>query len=126
LGQGAVLSRARFPTPASKPCMRLSPHTAPQGLATSAPSVTTGFVRFLAFAAASIVLRDDGLLPDSWESRQLLDQNHVNPLASFPMYAAFPRSEYYDAPDAHGLHRGAAPLPAWASHVHPDALCSDL
>ena len=33
---------------------------------------------------------------------------------------------HYDASDAHALHRGASPLPAWASHVHPDALCSDL
>src|SRR5262245_22133142 len=37
------------------PRRTLSPHTAPQGLATSAPSVTTGFVRCLAFAATSTV-----------------------------------------------------------------------
>jgi hypothetical protein len=71
-----------------------------------------GLVRFLAFAAASTVLRDDGLPRPSSGTKQLLDQNHVTPLASFPMYAAFPRPEYYDAPDAHALHQGTAPLPA--------------
>jgi hypothetical protein len=34
------------------------------------------------------------------------------------MYAAFPRSEYYDASDAHVLHWGTAPLHIGASHVH--------
>jgi hypothetical protein len=38
------------------------------------------------------------------------------------MYAAFPRSEYYDGSDAHTLHRWTAHLDVWASHVHDDGL----
>jgi hypothetical protein len=46
----------------------------------------------------------------------------VNPLPSFPMYAAFPRSEYYDGSDARALLWGTAPLHARASHVPTDTL----
>jgi hypothetical protein len=41
-----------FLTPPSEPDVQVSKHPALQGLATSASSVTTGFVRFVAFAAA--------------------------------------------------------------------------
>jgi hypothetical protein len=34
----------------------------------------------------------------------------VNSLASFALYAAFPRSDYYDTSDAHGRHRETASL----------------
>jgi hypothetical protein len=49
-----------------------------------------------------------------------------NRLAAFPVCAAFPRSEYYAASDAHALHRWTAQLPAWASHVHADGLYERL
>jgi hypothetical protein len=64
------------------------------------------------------------LTRNSSGTRQLLDQNRVNPLASFPLYAAFPRSEYYDASDALACHRWTAHLRihAKASHVHTDTL----
>jgi hypothetical protein len=73
-----------FSTPPSEPGMRLSPHPALEGLA-SASGVTVGFVMFFAFAAASMILRDHRLSPTSGGIRQLIDQNIVNPLASFPM-----------------------------------------
>jgi hypothetical protein len=41
-----------FPTPPSEPDVQVSKHPALQGLATSASSVTTGLVRFVAFTAA--------------------------------------------------------------------------
>jgi hypothetical protein len=59
-------------------------------------------------------------------SEVILDPENVNPLASFPLYAAFPPSESYDAPDAHTPHRWTAQLPAWASHVHGDGLCESV
>jgi hypothetical protein len=65
---------------------------------------------FFAFTAASIILRDHRLAPHAGSTRQLLDQNNVTPLAPFAMYAAFPRSDYYGASDAHTLHWGIAPL----------------
>jgi hypothetical protein len=77
---------------------------------------------FFAFIAASAILRDYGLSPASGGTKQLINLNSVNPLAPFALYAAFPRSDYYGASDAHALHRGTAPLPAWASHVHDDGL----
>ena len=47
----------------------------------------------------------------------------VNSLASFPMWTAFPSSEYYDASDAHIRHRQTACLSILvASHVHKDEL----
>jgi hypothetical protein len=62
-----------------------------------------------------------GLSPSSLACRHLEGTDR-----SFPLYAAFPRSEYYDAPDAHTLHRWTAQLPAWASHVHGDGLCESV
>jgi hypothetical protein len=115
-----------FPTPPSEPGVPLLGHRALQGLATSTPSVTTGLVISVAFTAAPLPLPGSRLTRSSSGTKQLLDRENVNPLAPFPTWTAFPPSEYYDASDAHALHRGAAPLPAWASHVHPDALCSDL
>jgi hypothetical protein len=60
----------------------------------------------------------------SSSTRQLLDQNHVNPLAPFAMCAAFPRSDYYGASDAVYGHWWTAHLhiPCTASHVHNDEL----
>jgi hypothetical protein len=100
-----------FPTPPSEPDMRRSPHPALQGLA-SASIVTDRFVMFFAFIAASIVLEDNRLTSTSGGTKQLIDRNIVNPLAPFALYAAFPRSDYYGASDAHALHWGTAPLPA--------------
>jgi hypothetical protein len=40
----------------------------------------------------------------------------------FPLYAAFPRSEYYGHADAPMVHCGTAPLRIGASHVHGDGL----
>src|SRR2546426_325285 len=47
-----------------------------------------------------------------------------NKLASFAMYVAFPRSDYYDASDALSRHRQTACLNIQlrASHVHRDGL----
>jgi hypothetical protein len=115
-----------FPHPPSEPDVRLSPHPALQGL-------TFRLLRYhkichpisfhrlpLPLPYLATVLR---VLPDF---TSILATNvysgNVNPLASFPLYAAFPRSEYYDASDAHALHWGTAPLPAWASHVPTDTL----
>ena len=41
---------------------------------------------------------------------------------SFPLSAAFPSSEYYDASDARILHRWTAHLHMRASHVHTNTL----
>ncbi len=60
---------------------------------------------------------------DSQGDLRLFVNPNVTPLAPFALYAAFPRSDYYGASDAHALHWGTAPLPAWASHVHDDGLC---
>jgi hypothetical protein len=73
-----------FPTPPSEPGVPVSEHRALQGLA-SASGVTVGFVMFFAFAAASMILRDHRLTPTSGGTKQLIDQNIVNPLASFPL-----------------------------------------
>jgi hypothetical protein len=100
-----------LPTPPSEPCLHLSAHTALQGL-TSAPSVTTRLVMFVVFIAASTIVRDRRLTTNSGGTKQLLNRSNVNPLASFPMYAAFPHSEYYDASDAHAFPRWTAHLPA--------------
>jgi len=62
-----------------------------------------------------------GLARNSSSTRQLLDQNRVNPLAPFAMYAAFPRSDYYGASDAPMFHRGLH-LHIGASHVHINGL----
>ena len=107
------------------PRRTLLPHTAPQGLATSALGITAEFVRFVAFIAASAILRDHRLPSTSGGTKQLVDRNHVNPLASFPMYVAFPRSKYYDVSDALVWHRWTAHLHIHirASHVHTDVLC---
>jgi hypothetical protein len=77
---------------------------------------------FVAFIAASIVLRDSRLTSTSGDTRQLLDQNTVTPLPPFPLYAAFPRSEYYGGSDAIVVHRLAACLQTIASRVHRDRL----
>jgi hypothetical protein len=63
----------------------VSKHPALQGLATSAPSVTPGVVRFVAFTAVSTILRDRRLTSHSGGTEQLIDQHHVNPLAPFAM-----------------------------------------
>ena len=91
-------------TPSSEPGVPLSGHRALQGLATSAPSVTTGLVISVAFTSAPLPLPGSRLTRTSSGTKPLLDRENVNPLASFPLYAAFPRSEYYDASDAHELH----------------------
>jgi hypothetical protein len=91
-------------TPSSEPGVPLSGHRALQGLATSAPSVTTGLVISVAFTAAPLPPPGSRLTRTSSGTKQLLDHENVNPLASFPLYAAFPRAEYYDASDAHELH----------------------
>jgi hypothetical protein len=62
------------------------------------------------------------LARDSSGTEQLIDPESVYPLAPFPTWTAFPSSEYYGASDAHAIHWGTAPLPAWASHVHNDIL----
>jgi hypothetical protein len=112
-----------FLTPPSEPDVRLSPHPALWGLTTFAPRITPGLVISFAFTAAPAILRDHRLTQTSSGTKQLLDQENVNPLASFPLCAAFPRSEYYDASDACTLHSWTAQLPAQASHVHDDGLC---
>ena len=103
------------------------PHTAPQGLATSAPRITPGFVISFAFATAPLPridsIRGSRLARPSSGTRQLVDLENVTPLAPFPLYVAFPRSEYYGAPDADTLHGWTAQLPVSASHVHGRGLC---
>src|SRR6266487_1332008 len=76
-----------FPTPPSEPDVRLSAHPALQGLATSAPSVTTGLVISFAFTAAPLPLPGSWLTRTSSGTKQLLDLENVNPLASFPLCA---------------------------------------
>ena len=92
--------RACFPTPPSEPAVQVSLHRALQGLATSALCITAEFVMFVAFIAASGVLRDSRLTSNSGSTRQLLDQNNVNPLAPFAMWLAFLASDYYEASDS--------------------------
>ena len=100
-----------FPTPPSEPGVPLLGHRALQGLATSTPSVTTGLVISVAFTAAPLPLPGSRLARSSSDTKQLLDRENVNPLAPFPTWTAFPPSEYYDASDAHALHRGVHPSP---------------
>jgi hypothetical protein len=109
-------------TPSSEPGVPLQGHRALQGLATSTPSVTIGRVISVAFTAAPRPLPGRRLTRTSSGTKQLLDPENVNPLASFPLYPAFPRSEYCDASDAHTLHWGTALLLALASHFHNDVL----
>jgi len=47
---------------------------------------------------------------DSQGVLQLIVNPNVNPLAPFAVYAAFPRSDYYGASDAHMFHWVTAPL----------------
>ena len=115
-----------LPTPPSEPGVPFLGHRALQGLATSTPSVTTGLGISVAFTAAPLPLPGSRLARSSSGTTQLLDRENGNPLAPFPRWTAFPPSAYSDASDAQALQRGAAPLPAWASHVHPDALSRDL
>ena len=82
------------------------------------PGITPWVVMFIAFTAASTVLRDHRLTSDSGSPRQLIDQNNVNPLPPFPLYVAFPRAEYYGGSDAPMVHCGTVPLRIGASHVH--------
>ena len=107
-------------TPSSEPGVPLLEHRALQGLATSALVIS------VAFTAAPRPLPGSRLPRTSSGTKQLLDRENVNPLASFPLCAAFPRSEYRDASDAHALQWGTAPLPAWASHVHHDVLYGSM
>ena len=48
---------------------------------------------------------------------------HVNPLAPFARWTAFPSSDDDGASDADTLHCWTAHLPVYASHVHDDGLC---
>jgi len=121
-GRARFLFRDPFPHPRVKTVHATFTAHGSQGLATSAPRITPGFVISFAFTTAPLPLPGSRLTRNSSGTRQLLDPENVNPLASFPLYAAFPRSEYYDAPDAHALPRWATHLPAWASHVHIDGL----
>jgi hypothetical protein len=112
-------------TPSSEPGGLVSEHQALQGLAFR-PSVTTGLVISLAFTAAPARVLDRRLARDASGTKQLIAPESVNPLAPFPTWTAFPSSKYYGASDAHALHWGTAPLPAWASHVHHDVLSESL
>ena len=107
-----------FPTPPSEPCLHLSVHTALRGL-------TFRLQRYRwTCQVRRVRCRPLRLARNSSSTKQLLDQNHVSPLASFPLYAAFPRAEYYDASDALICHRWTAHLSIHirASHVHNDVL----
>jgi len=59
--------------------------------------------------------------PPSIATPQGLTDVLIKPVASSAHAADAPRGAH--ASDAHALQRGTAPLPAWASHVHHDALC---
>ena len=102
--------------------MHLSAHPALQGLATFALSVTTELVTFIAFTAAPLPLPGSRLAQNSLDTRQLLDQNDVNPLLPFALYTAFPCSDYYGSSDACLVHRWTAHLRKQASHVPTDTL----
>jgi hypothetical protein len=86
-----------FLTPPSEPDVPVSEHPALQGLATSRFFSVIGSP----FIGAASFTSDIRTSPNDL---QLLVVPNVDPLASFPMYAAFPRSEYYDASDAPMLH----------------------
>ena len=74
--------------------------------------------RFPFIAAAS----STGVTRTSPGDLRLFCSPSVTPLAPFPLYAAFPRSEYYGASDACWFPWWTAHLRQQASHVHTDAL----
>jgi hypothetical protein len=84
------------------PRRTVSQQRALQGLATSQQLPVIG----LSFIAAASVT---GITRNSPGDLRLFVDPNVNPLAPFALYAAFPRSDYYGAFDAHALHWGTAP-----------------
>jgi hypothetical protein len=84
-------------TPPSEPAVRLSPQRALQGLATSRDFPVIGS----SCIGAARLTGDTRTSPDDL---QLFVNPNVNPLAPFPMWLAFPTSEYYGTSDACSLH----------------------
>ena len=116
-------SYAGFSIPPSAPCMQLSQHTALQRLTFLSRdySVVRHSVDFIEIAELHLLLTPIAIVNGS---RRFLFSRSVNLLASFPMWPAFPTSEYYDVSDALDGHRQTACLiiPSRASHVHIDGL----